>query len=366
MSADNSDTPRKIIHIDMDAFFASIEQRDNPALRGKPVLVGGKPNTRGVVAAASYEARSYGVFSAMPCARAARLCPPAIFVPPRFDVYREASQSIQAVYARYTEQIEPLSLDEAYLDVSVHCRQKLASELAKDIRNAIFAETNLTASAGISYNKFLAKTASDMRKPNGQFVIPPEHGQSFVAGLPIGKFYGVGKSTEQRMQALGIHTGADLRRWSLVALQKHFGKWAQFLYDIARGTDHRPVDGHGERKSVGAETTFGENLRNRTEMLSTLSTLASQVAESLQQKELRAGTMAIKVRYPDFTTVTRQCSLSPPTQSLEELQHHLPLLLDRTDAAELSVRLLGLSTSNFVTHSAETPEQLRLPLKRPR
>ncbi len=351
---------RKVIHIDMDAFFASIEQRDNPALRGKPVLVGGKPNSRGVVAAASYEARAYGVFSAMPCSRAARLCPNAIFTPPRFEVYREVSQQVQAIFLRYTDRIEPLSLDEAYLDVSEQCVRKTATSLAKEIRQVIAAETQLTASAGISYNKFLAKMASDIRKPNGQFVVLPEQGEAFVAQLPIGKFYGVGKATETKMVALGIHTGADLRRWSLEALQKQFGKWAQFLYDIARGIDERPVDNNGERKSIGAETTFSENLHNEQAILKTLQDLAQQVANSLQKKQLVAETLAIKVRYPDFTTVTRQCRAVPPVHSFDDIKPYLPHLLQRTEAVDKSVRLLGLSVSNLIDQKSNTPIQLKL------
>ncbi len=354
---------RKIIHVDMDAFFASIEQRDNPELRGRPIAVGGKPNSRGVVAAASYEARTHGVFSAMPCSRAARLCPALIFVPPRFEAYREASQKIQAIFLRYTDTVEPLSLDEAYLDVSEQCQEKTATALAREIRQVIATETALTASAGISYNKFLAKMASDMRKPNGQFVIPPERGEAFVAQLPIGKFHGVGKATEARMTALGIHTGEDLRRWSLVALQKHFGKWSQFLHDIARGIDERLVDNSGERKSIGAETTFAQNLTAEADMLKTLEELSQQVAKSLQKKLLLAETLSIKVRYPDFTTVTRQCRTRSPVQSHEDIKAYLPLLLDRTEARSKSVRLLGLSVSHLRDREGGTPLQLNLRLK---
>ncbi len=353
---------RKIIHVDMDAFFASIEQRDNPDLRGLPVAVGGKPNSRGVVAAASYEARSFGVFSAMPCAKAARLCPRLVFVPPRFEAYREASKQVHAIFERYTATIEPLSLDEAYLDVSDQCRERTASALAREVRQTIAAETGLTASAGVSYNKFLAKMASDARKPNGQFVIPPEHGEAFVALLPIGKFYGVGKATEARMTALGIHTGADLKRWSLPALQKHFGKWSQFLHDIARGIDERAVDNSGERKSIGAETTFAENVVDEQGMIASLQELSRQVSQSLLKKALRAETLTIKVRYPDFTTVTRQCRTQSPVQSTDEINAYLSLLLQRTEASQKSVRLLGLSVSNLVEGNTQTPVQLNLSL----
>ncbi|MGB0865234.1 MAG: DNA polymerase IV [Granulosicoccaceae bacterium] len=351
---------RKIIHIDMDAFFASIEQRDNPSLRGRPVLVGGKPNSRGVVAAASYEARAFGVFSAMPCARAARLCPKAVFVRPRFNAYQEASQQIREIFLRYTNTIEPLSLDEAYLDVTEACAEQRASELAKVVRQCIFDETQLTASAGISYNKFLAKMASDMRKPNGQFVIPPERGEEFVAQLAIGKFYGVGKATEARMNSLGIRTGADLRRWSLPALQKHFGKWSQFLHDIARGIDERAVDGNGERKSIGAETTFSDNLSDRDQMLEVLLGLSQRLARTLEKKQLAAETITIKARYPNFDTVTRQCRAAPAVRNTRDIEPFLPLLLERTDAVQKSVRLLGLSLSGLSEPESNTPVQLRL------
>lgn len=351
---------RKIIHIDMDAFFASIEQRDDPRLRNRPVLVGGKPNSRGVVAAASYEARAYGVHSAMPCAQAARLCPDAVFVPPRFDAYRQASDQIRAIFQAYSDAVEPLSLDEAYLDVTASCGDRTATALASEIRARIFEETQLTASAGISYNKFLAKMASDMRKPNGQFVVPPEHGRAFVAQLPIGKFYGVGQATESKMQALGIHNGADLARWQLPALQKHFGKWSQFLYDIARGVDHRAVDAGGERKSIGAETTFAQNLKDPNAMLDALSGLADRVCAALAKRKLQAGTVTLKARYPDFETVTRQCRAAPPVTAAGDLQRYLEPLLARTQASEKSVRLLGLSLSALEDIESRQPRQLDL------
>lgn len=349
---------RKIIHIDMDAFYASVEQRDNPALKGKPVLVGGQPNSRGVVAAASYEARLFGVHSAMPCATAARLCPEAIFVPPRFETYREVSQQVRSIFLSYTDKIEPLSLDEAYLDVSQLCLDKTASSMARNIRTTIARETFLSASAGISYNKFLAKMASDIRKPNGQFVITPEQGEAFVAQLPIGKFYGVGKATEARMLSLGICYGADLKRWSLAALEKHFGKWSQFLYNIARGIDERPVDNSGERKSIGAERTFSKNLSSEEDMLSILTELAEQVARSLEDKQLTAETLTIKVRLPDFTTVTRQCRSTTPIENTKNIQPLLKHLLQRTEATKKTVRLLGLSVSNLSERSNNTPVQL--------
>jgi DNA polymerase IV len=250
---------RKIIHIDMDAFYASVEPRDEPTLKGKPLAVG-YPAKRGVVAAASYEARSFGVRSAMPSTVAIRKCAELVFVPPRFDVYREVSKQVQAIFKNYTRLVEPLSLDEAYLDVTDNLKGiPTAWEIAKQIRARIYEETRLTASAGISCNKFLAKLASDYRKPNGQFAILPDEAEDFVAKLPIAKFHGVGPKTAAKMRALGIETGADLRRRTLDFLQDRFGKSGSWYYDIARGRDERPVEPDRERKSVGSETTFPED-----------------------------------------------------------------------------------------------------------
>jgi DNA polymerase IV len=252
--------PRKIIHIDMDAFYASVEQRDNPALRGKPVAVGGS-RERGVVAAASYEARKFGVRSAMPSITAKRQCPDLIFVKPRFDAYKAVSLQIREIFAEHTPLIEPLSLDEAYLDVTENLQDiGTATEIAEHIRAKILAETSLTASAGVSYNKFLAKLASDHRKPNGLFVITPKMGPAFVENLPVGKFHGVGPATTAKMNRLGIEAGLDLRAQTLPFLQQHFGKAGPYFYWIARGIDERPVRADRVRKSVGAENTFPVDL----------------------------------------------------------------------------------------------------------
>ncbi len=353
---------RKIIHIDMDAFYASVEQRDNPALRGKPVVVGGQPGKRGVVAAASYEARTFGLRSAMPTATAVRLCPDAVFVRPRFDHYRAVSSQIRAVFQHYTDLIEPLSLDEAYLDVTETVGQGTASELAKRIREHIFEDTSLTASAGVSYNKFLAKVASDINKPNGQCVIPPERAERFIAQLPVGKFHGVGRATEARLHALGIETGADLARWGEAALERQLGKHGRWLHRIARGVDERPVEPHHERRSIGSETTFLSDEHNREAMITSLQDQAEEVASSLQKHNLLAGTLAIKVRYPDFSSVTRQCPLSPPTDQHKAVLPLLPLLLERTEAMQLGVRLLGVSVSALIDADTALPAQLPLPL----
>ncbi|MEM6985668.1 MAG: DNA polymerase IV [Pseudomonadota bacterium] len=353
---------RKILHIDMDAFYASVEQRDNPALRGQPVVVGGQPGQRGVVAAASYEARTFGLRSAMPTATAVKLCPHAVFIKPRFEHYRAVSQQIREVFSRYTDLIEPLSLDEAYLDVTAATGATTASELAKTIRNTIFEETRLTASAGVSYNKFLAKIASDINKPNGQCVIPPERAADFLARLPVGKFHGVGSATEARLHALGIETGADLRRWDEAALTRHLGKYGEWLHRIAHGIDERPVEPHHERRSVGSETTFIQDVHNLDQMIETLNALADDVATSLQRHELEARTLAIKVRYPDFSSVTRQCRLPVASDSLEVFAPLLPHLLARTEAAARGVRLLGVSTAQLSQADPTQPAQIPLPL----
>jgi len=345
---------RKIIHVDMDAFFASVEQRDRPQWRGRPLVVGGQPDSRGVVAAASYEARRFGIHSAMPSARAQRLCPEAIFVRPRFEVYREVSAQIRTLFEAYAELVEPLSLDEAYLDAS-DCSQHNGSAtlIARELKSRIREVTGLTASAGVSYNKFLAKIASDMDKPDGLTVITPEQGAEFVAGLPIGRFYGVGKVTEARMQSLGIHTGLDLRQWSLDKLRQYFGKQAGYYYDIARGVDHRPVEADRLRKSIGAETTFQRDLRDREEMLAALRHLAHEVAGGLHGRGLCARTLTIKVKYADFQQVTRSASFAQRLHGTDDILPWLATLLSRSEAGLRAVRLLGVSLSGLEPAQAE-------------
>ncbi|MCK4708892.1 MAG: DNA polymerase IV, partial [Gammaproteobacteria bacterium] len=252
---------KKIIHVDMDAFFAAVEQRDFPEYKGKPLIVGGNPEKRGVVATCSYEARKFGIHSAMASSTAYRLCPQAIIVKPRFEAYREVSNIIRSIFHQYTNLVEPLSLDEAYLDVSESSQfDGSASLIAKDIKQKIFEQTQLTASAGVSYNKFLAKVASDMNKPDGLTLIRPEQGEEFVAALAIGKFYGVGKATEAKMKSLGINAGADLKKLSLSECQQTFGKAGSYYYNICRGVDEREVVKQRERKSLGSETTFEKDL----------------------------------------------------------------------------------------------------------
>ena len=353
---------RKIIHIDMDAFYASVEQRDFPELRGKPVIVGGTPDKRGVVAACSYEARKFGIHSAMPSSRAYRLCPEAIFQKHRFDVYRRVSAEIGEIFREYTERIEPLSLDEAYLDVSeCELHQGSATLIAQEIKNRIKQKTQLTASAGVSYNKFLAKIASDMDKPDGLYVIRPEQGERFVETLPIGKFYGIGKATESKMKALGIHHGAELKKWSREELKANFGKVGNYYFNIARGIDEREVNTSRERKSLGTETTFEKDIADKSEMLKILSDLSGKVAESVQKRKLQARTLTLKVKYADFTQVTRSHTMEDYFDDAASMVKHLPVLLDKTEAGEKPVRLLGVTASNFAAGEAD-PEQSQISL----
>ncbi|MFK8077073.1 MAG: DNA polymerase IV [Granulosicoccus sp.] len=371
---------RKIIHVDMDAFYASVEQRDNPKLQGLPVIVGGKPNGRGVVAACSYEARKFGVRSAMPSAEAYRRCPQAVFVKSRFDAYKEASKQIHTVFNEFTDLVEPLSLDEAYLDVSNNTLfEGSAFRLAREIKTMIWERTQLVASAGVSYNKFLAKIASDYDKPDGIYCILPEDGESFVASLAVGRIHGVGKVTEQRMHALGIHTGADLRRWSEEELSLEFGKSARYYYLVARGIDHRPVRVSRTRKSLGLERTFGQNILKREEMLDVLHTLAEELLRELSAKQWVSTTVTIKVRFADFTTYTRAHSESKAVLDKSLVSRVLPFLLDRVlETRENSqstqttvgrpavmlkkkgVRLLGLSFRGLRPVEEYSPTQLEI------
>src|SRR3984893_5197068 len=301
---------RKIIHVDMDAFYASVEQRDNPDLRGRPVAVGHGVR-RGVVAAASYEARAFGVRSAMPSTTAMRQCAELVFVAPRFDVYRAVSRQIHAIFADYTALIEPLSLDEAYLDVSENWRGlPTASATAKEIRARILEETGLTASGGVSYNKFLAKLASGYRKPNGQFVITPEVGPAFIAALPVAKFHGVGPVTAAKMQRLGIETGEDLRVKPLSFLQQHFGKSAAWYLGIANGEDVRPVVADRPRKSSGSETTFERDLTEPAEIEAGIQAMAEDFWAWCKNEQAFGRTVTIKVKFADFRQVTRSRSFS--------------------------------------------------------
>lgn len=352
---------RKIVHVDMDAFFASVEQRDTPEYQGKPLIVGGKPNSRGVVAACSYEARKFGIHSAMPCAQAYRLCPEAIFVPPRFEVYQSVSQQIREVFWRYASQVEPLSLDEAYLDVTYTSSfDGIATEIAKAIKKEIKEATGLIASAGVSYNKFLAKIASDMDKPDGLYVIKPEQGAVFVEQLPITKFYGVGPATAKKMHALGIQTGLDLKAMSKDDMYANFGKSAGYYYDIVRGIDNRPVRSARERKSLGKETTFAQDILDVDILLAHFKALADQVFQGLDKHKLQGKTITIKVKYADFKQVTRSKTQASPINQQQALTL-AEQLLKQTETGIRSVRLVGLTMSGF-EQRVEKIKQIKLQL----
>ncbi|WP_150047365.1 MULTISPECIES: DNA polymerase IV [Methylomonas] len=343
-----SEPLRKIIHVDMDAFFAAVEQRDYPQYRNKPLIVGGRPDSRGVVATCSYEARKFGVHSAMPSAHAYRLCPQAIFVKPRFEVYRQVSEQIRRIFIRYCDCVEPLSLDEAYLDVSDSRRfQGSATWLAKQIKLDIQRETELTASAGVSYNKFLAKLASDLDKPDGLHVIMPEQAQNFIDRLPIGKFHGIGPATEKKMQALGITNGLTLKQTPLHVLQQHFGKAALHYYRIARGIDERIVNSHRERKSVGVEMTYQEDIDDAEVILEQLKLLLQQALQKLADNRLSAHTLTVKIKYQNFVQITRGRTLSEPVTDCNATYELMANLLSSTDFVGKKVRLLGVILSGL-------------------
>lgn len=358
----NDEAMRKIIHVDMDAFYASVEQRDNPELRGKPVAVGGSA-ARGVVAAASYEAREFGVRSAMPSVTAKRRCPDLIFVKPRFEVYRYVSGQIREVFAEHTDLIEPLSLDEAYLDVTENKHGiAIATTLAQMIRDRIKEVTGLNASAGISYNKFLAKMASDLNKPNGQAVITPVMGPRFVAELPVKKFHGVGPATAAKMERIGIATGADLREKTLDFLQAHFGKSGEWYYRIARGIDHRAVQPHRERKSVGAEDTFAEDIFELEPAKGEIKALAEKVWRYCEAKNLTGRTVTLKVKYADFRQITRARTLPSTVLDGSELERWANALLDTVFPVEKGVRLLGVTLSSLEVVDPESRFEPQLSL----
>lgn len=351
-----SDTSlRKIIHIDMDAFFASVEQRDNPDLRGKPVAVGGS-SLRGVVAAASYEARKFGVHSAMPSVTAKRKCPELIFVRGRFDAYKTVSRQIRDIFEDYTPLVEPLSLDEAYLDVTENRKgMESATEIAKEIRARIFEVTQLTASAGVSYNKFLAKLASDQNKPDGLCVIRPGQGEAFVASLPVKKFHGVGPATAAKMQRLGIATGADLRARSLEELTRAFGVSGQHYYWIARGVDRREVRPDRERKSIGAETTFFNDLTAFEAAWRELEPLIDKVWRHVEAHQVRARTVTLKVKFADFQIITRSQTggvLAAKSELVAAVNH----LLLNVFPSPKGIRLLGVTLSNLNAPDEEQPQ----------
>ncbi len=349
---------RKVIHVDMDAFFASVEQRDDPSLRGRPVAVG-HGAARGVVAAASYEARRFGVKSALPSVTALRRCPDLVFVRPRFEVYRAVSQQIHCIFADYTDLVQPLSLDEAYLDVTANVRGlPTAWRTAKEIRARIFTETGLTASAGISYNKFLAKLASDHRKPDGQFAVTPDMGAAWVEALPVSRFHGVGPVTAEKMKRLGIATGADLRAKSPAFLQAHFGSSAEWYHAIARGIDHRPVNPDRVRKSSGSETTFHENLLAPEEIEAGVLRMADEVWTWCDRRQAFGRTVTVKVKFADFQQITRSRSRTAVLATQAELHAASLDLIRSVLPTGKPIRLVGVTVSNFDEQAA--PDDLEL------
>ena len=341
-------TGRKIIHIDMDAFYASIEQRDDPTLKGKPVIVGGTPDQRGVVAACSYEARKFGIHSAMSSSRAYKLCPDAVFVRPRFEAYSRVSGQIREIFHQYTDLVEPLSLDEAFLDVTMNKKEiGSATFIAREIKGKIFKKTDLTASAGVSFNKFLSKVASDMNKPDGLTVITPEKAEVFIDRLPIRKFFGIGKVTEKKMLEMNIKRGGDLKKIDRERLIKLFGKVGGHYYSIVHGDDTRPVNPNRERKSLGKETTLNEDIDNREQMIAILDELALKVATLVEKNRLYGKTVTLKVKYSDFQSITRSKTLETPFLLKTDIMKYIKELLKKTDAGRKKIRLLGITISNF-------------------
>lgn len=360
---------RKIIHIDMDAFYASVEQRDNPELRGRPIAVGHE-GERGVVAAASYEARKFGVHSAMSSLKAKRLCPGLIFVPGRMEVYKEVSEQIHDIFHEYTDIIEPLSLDEAYLDVTTNKQDiPLAVDIARQIKQKIREKYSLVASAGVSYNKLLAKIASDYRKPDGLCTIHPAQALSFIANLPIEKFWGVGPVTAKRMHTLGIHDGNQLRAWSLEGLTREFGKAGPLYYNFARGIDSRPVETIRIRKSIGCEHTLEKDINSHSAIIIELYHIASELINRLKGKEFKGNTLTLKVKFHNFTQITRSITQEKVLTKMDVILPLAKRLLSEVSYKECPIRLLGLSVSNpqdeenkkDIHHT--TWEQLTLPFK---
>jgi DNA polymerase IV len=338
---------RKIIHIDMDAFFASVEQLDNPELRGKPVAVGGS-GERHVVAAASYEARKFGVRSAMPSVTARKLCPDLIFVRHRFERYHEISDQVLEIFREYTDLVEPLSIDEAFLDVTSDKKNiGSATLIARSIKDEIKKRTGLTASAGISFNKFLAKIASDIKKPDGLFLIPPENAEKFIEELPIEKFFGIGHVTAEKMHKIGIHSGYDLKQMDLVTLIRNFGKTGKFYFDIARGIDDRPVETNSERKSIGTELTYEKDLVTRFEIIAELYKVEKELMERIEHSGTTGRTITVKVKFSDFRQITRSKTLQNYIRNFNMLHQEVSEIRKSMSLEGSKIRLLGVSISNL-------------------
>ena len=353
---------RKIIHVDMDAFFAAVYIRDHPEVKGKPVICGGPANSRGVVSTCSYEARKYGIHSAMPSFQAHKLCPHGIFVKPDFDRIRQAAEIVREIFYEFTDLVEPVSIDEAYLDVTENkLSSDSATEIAREIRKKILERTQLTASAGVSYNKFLAKIASDMKKPDGLTVITPKQALQVLEELPIGKFHGIGAATEKKMKSLGINSGKDLKERSLKELSRHFGKIANFYYYIVRGIDNRKVTTCHIRKSLGCERTFARDISDVEEMLDVLKIISQKISSKMQEKKFKAKTLTVKIKYANFDVVSRSVSLELPFDDDKIMFHIGRKLLLQTLGPKCSIRLLGLAVSNLMWQDDESGKQQVLP-----
>ena len=350
---------KKIIHVDMDAFFAAVEERDHPEYRGKPVIVGGKPNSRGVVSTCNYIARKYGVHSAMPSSQAARLCPHAIFVHSNFAAYNEAAEIVREIFYEYTDLVQPVSIDEAYLDVTINKKNiASATKIAEEIRQSIFQRTQLTASAGVSYNKFLAKTASEINKPDGLFIIRPGEAAKILNELPIGKFHGVGKVTEKKMKRMGIENGSDLKTWTLPELMKNFGKVGSYYYNIVRGIDDREVTTFSTRKSIGKETTFAQDIDDIDEMCEVMEKIALRIQPNLIEKKIMAKTLTIKIKFANFDVTNRSKTFQTEFNDLNFIAEQAKDLLRTTIINNCAVRLLGISLTNLVDMKITKDKQL--------
>ena len=354
-------TQRKIIHVDMDAYFAAVEIRENPELKGKCVIVGGPPNSRGVVSTCSYEARKFGVHSGMSSYQAWNLCPQGVFVHSSFHLYKEITAQIRAIFALYTDIIEPMSLDEAYLDVT-ECKTGETDpvQIASEIKAKILETTRLTCSAGVSYNKFLAKIGSDLEKPDGLVHIPPERAQELLFKLPIGKFHGIGRVTAARMQKLGITCGADLYKWELKDLLKRFGKVGMFYYQVIRGIDNRDLVTTWDPKSISCEHTFDSDISSMEELLESLQALSQRLANRMQQKNITGGTIVLKLKYDNFEYITRTASLPEFTNAAEVLYKCGEQLLIQHWDSSRSIRLLGLGSGKLDLGKDDSDQQLTL------
>lgn len=358
------DVSRKIIHIDMDAYYAAVEIRDNPDLKGKPIIVGGSPQGRGVVLTCSYEARKFGIHSGMGSSKAVRLCPIATFVPPRFKVYVDISKQVRNIFYEFTDLVEPVSLDEAYLDVTNNNKKNIDSpeQVAQEILERIKQETGLTASAGVSYNKFLAKVCSDFNKPNGLTVITRSQADEFIDKLPIGKFIGVGKVTKKRMNAFGIYTGADLKKYDKDDLKKMFGKHGSYFYYMSRGMDNRTVGTYHGRKSIGKERTLSHDLVDQEKLTEILEQIAVKLTDRMKKRQLKGRTITLRIKYYDFNRITRSITCREPVDDPEVIMANIKRLLLKTEVGTKKIRLVGIALSKLTKSTSKATQQIALPL----